>query len=479
MLRDFCPQPEHKGRINLLVSAVKQSVTVYLLESTADIPTEITLSRLTKRMQDTHLCDEHHARWAVESWAVALGVVTAADLRKEQPSTTPAVENVTWVTRRTARGEQYDKALAGSDQALLQLFTEIHVDANGRRLLVPVVFGSLEDAVKWILYEGLQVRDTIRLPLVNLWSTDCEDNRERYREYRIAKKGNHSAVSGPSPTMAVDVRYTLWAWAKSAADVEQMLRQIWQRLGGAAMPDWVSLSRRSVLPFTSIQETGASWSTLLKVRTITDNLDVDPGDKSIRVYKYQFEMVAETFVCDRAADGSPDKNHVHFGQPQQATVNNSATESASSQQDSAQSGTEIESGLVRHKCPACGKRLKTGATAAGQRVRCFNCRTLLEVSADHRVLTLVAHIIHHDLASCPVCSGVLLPSEGAAHQRCVHCGWPARQKCPACGRVIKVGAKTAGCVLPCPACEEFLLVSENLISLAVASDSDIKSRLTT
>jgi hypothetical protein len=77
LLKDFCPQD--KLQINLLVYAVKESVPADLLGSSGGMPKGVLISRLTKRLQDNHGCEEHRARWAVESWAVALGVLSAND----------------------------------------------------------------------------------------------------------------------------------------------------------------------------------------------------------------------------------------------------------------------------------------------------------------------------------------------------------------------------------------------------------------
>ena len=79
LLRDFCPQ--HKRELFVLVSAAKESMPAELFGSASGIPKEVLLSRLAKRLHDDLGIDEDFARWAVESWALALGVVIAKESR--------------------------------------------------------------------------------------------------------------------------------------------------------------------------------------------------------------------------------------------------------------------------------------------------------------------------------------------------------------------------------------------------------------
>jgi TPR repeat protein len=77
LLRDVCPQ--HKREIFVLVSAVKESVPAELLGSASGMPQEVLLSRLSKRLHDNLGLDEALTRWAVESWACALGIISTEE----------------------------------------------------------------------------------------------------------------------------------------------------------------------------------------------------------------------------------------------------------------------------------------------------------------------------------------------------------------------------------------------------------------
>ena len=72
LLRDLCG--EHRREISVLVAAQKERVAADLLASQDGVPREVLLTRLTRRLQDNLGLTEEAARWAVDSWALALGL---------------------------------------------------------------------------------------------------------------------------------------------------------------------------------------------------------------------------------------------------------------------------------------------------------------------------------------------------------------------------------------------------------------------
>ncbi|MUG96830.1 DUF4101 domain-containing protein [Scytonema sp. UIC 10036] len=88
LLRDYCG--EYQREIAVLVDAVKQRVPADIMSSQNTMPREVLLSRLTRRLQDNLALTEEAAKWAVESWALALGVITAieCDSNKSQQYST-------------------------------------------------------------------------------------------------------------------------------------------------------------------------------------------------------------------------------------------------------------------------------------------------------------------------------------------------------------------------------------------------------
>jgi hypothetical protein len=74
LLRDLCGQ--YRKEINVIVSAIKEGVVAELLNSNNNISSDAILSRLTKRLTDRWGMSSDVAIWAVDSWALALGVIS-------------------------------------------------------------------------------------------------------------------------------------------------------------------------------------------------------------------------------------------------------------------------------------------------------------------------------------------------------------------------------------------------------------------
>jgi hypothetical protein len=77
LLRDYCG--EYRREVAVLVSALKERVPTDLLSSQAKVPRKALLAQLTKRLQDNLGLSEDAACWAVESWALALGVLSSPE----------------------------------------------------------------------------------------------------------------------------------------------------------------------------------------------------------------------------------------------------------------------------------------------------------------------------------------------------------------------------------------------------------------
>ncbi len=82
LLRDL--SGESRREINLLVSALKERVPLDLLAGQGSVPRGLLLTRLARRLEDQLAVTVDAARWAVDSWALALGVVTDAELAERE-----------------------------------------------------------------------------------------------------------------------------------------------------------------------------------------------------------------------------------------------------------------------------------------------------------------------------------------------------------------------------------------------------------
>ena len=72
MLRDLCGQ--HKPEIALLITALQQRVPAALLANAAGLPSALLVDQLRQRLARELFLTAEAAQWAVETWALALGL---------------------------------------------------------------------------------------------------------------------------------------------------------------------------------------------------------------------------------------------------------------------------------------------------------------------------------------------------------------------------------------------------------------------
>jgi hypothetical protein len=83
LLKDLCAP--YRPEVSVLVGALKEKVAAELLASQKNMPQTVLLARLTKRIRENLALTEDAARWAVESWALALGVIPNTDQSEPEP----------------------------------------------------------------------------------------------------------------------------------------------------------------------------------------------------------------------------------------------------------------------------------------------------------------------------------------------------------------------------------------------------------
>lgn len=80
LLRDLAGA--HRREINIIVGALEERVPADLLTAGKTVPREVLLARLAARLRDNLAYTTEAARWGVETWAFALGLVSEAELRE-------------------------------------------------------------------------------------------------------------------------------------------------------------------------------------------------------------------------------------------------------------------------------------------------------------------------------------------------------------------------------------------------------------
>jgi hypothetical protein len=78
LLADVCGD-RFRGECTVLVAAVEEGVVGELLSNSIGLPKKVLLDRLSGRLQANRGVSADLARWSVESWAVALGVVAGGN----------------------------------------------------------------------------------------------------------------------------------------------------------------------------------------------------------------------------------------------------------------------------------------------------------------------------------------------------------------------------------------------------------------
>lgn len=108
LLRDYCGQ--YRREIAVLIGAMEERVVADLTATNSGLPREVLLAKLAQRLHDNLAMDKMAARWAVDSWALALGVVSNAELKemekvappRPQPTTQPPPSPTPLPTRAVA-----------------------------------------------------------------------------------------------------------------------------------------------------------------------------------------------------------------------------------------------------------------------------------------------------------------------------------------------------------------------------------------
>lgn len=199
---------------------------------------------------------------------------------------------------------RYAKSLRGTDEAVRDLFRDIVVlDEFGKAHQIPIIWGTQEKAVAFILQDNIRkdqsnVVDRIRLPMLAIHASDYNFNQNRYcyhkavdylrdhnRNWRpgftVSEQFKHDTVFGMSRGIPIDIGYTLFAWTLYEEDMNQILTQVITKFS----------------PMAYIRVRGISWEIGVKLDSIANNIDFEPGDKNVRVLKYQFGLTAESFVA--------------------------------------------------------------------------------------------------------------------------------------------------------------------------------------
>lgn len=196
---------------------------------------------------------------------------------------------------------RYSKGLRGCDEAMVDLFSNLVViDEDGKAHKVPIIWGTQERAVAWILQDntrkdGSLVVERIRLPLMAIYSSGVDFDQSRYTYHKalnymrdregkpgfsVKEKWEKDTVFGVARGIPVNKTYTLMAWTAYMEDIDQILEQVLLKFS----------------PVAYIRVRGVNWETVVNLDSIANNVDYEPGDQNQRIIKFEFNLTAKSYI---------------------------------------------------------------------------------------------------------------------------------------------------------------------------------------
>jgi hypothetical protein len=197
---------------------------------------------------------------------------------------------------------RYSKSVRATDEAVMDLFRDlVIIDEDGKAHAVPIIWATQERAVAAVVQENVRkdetlVVDRIRLPMLAISSTEYSIDSARYTYHKASsflrdltgkpqftanEKYERDTVFGVTRGIPLDIGYTLIAWTMQLEDMNQILEQIVTKFS----------------PIAYIKVRGVLWEVIVKLDSIANNLETEPGDQALRVIKFQFGLTAQTYVA--------------------------------------------------------------------------------------------------------------------------------------------------------------------------------------
>lgn len=197
---------------------------------------------------------------------------------------------------------RYSKSIRGTDEAILDMFRDVIViDEDGKAWPIPTILGTPEKAVAAIVQDNVRkdetlVVDRIKLPVIAITQTNIDYDLERYTYHKalnyfprasdgkpgltVNEKYNRDTVFGMARGVPINIGYTITAWTMYREDMNQILEQIITKFSHAAY----------------IRVTGVPWEIIVKLDSIANNMESEPGDQAIRIIKYEFNITVQTYI---------------------------------------------------------------------------------------------------------------------------------------------------------------------------------------
>lgn len=199
---------------------------------------------------------------------------------------------------------RYTKSLRGTNEGMKKLFSDVVVyDEVGKLHRVPIIWAHQEGAVAYILQENTRkddsgIVDRVRLPILAIHDTGHEFNDKRFIYHKavdymrsldngwkpgftVKERFERDTVFGVTRGIPIDINYTLVAWAMYEADMNQIYTQI--------------VTKFSKMAYIRVQ--GVAWEIGVRLTSISNHIETDPGPNKSSVVKFEFGFTAESFIA--------------------------------------------------------------------------------------------------------------------------------------------------------------------------------------
>lgn len=191
---------------------------------------------------------------------------------------------------------RYANNIGACNEAMMKLFSNIIVtDTNNKIHPIPIIPGTQEKAVAWLMAEHARKDNTLVvgmpvLPVLALHQSDISYDPARYTYHKalmpggkiISEDRENDTILRTSRGIPVNISYTLYAWTEFKVDMHQILTQIYTKC----------------CPATYIEIKGDPWETMVRLDSSADNKDIEVQDQKLRVIKYQFYLTVETYISE-------------------------------------------------------------------------------------------------------------------------------------------------------------------------------------
>lgn len=194
---------------------------------------------------------------------------------------------------------KYPLAVKSLVEGMEDLFSNIVVlDEEGNQHKVPILFASRERAVDFITQENVRkdntgVVDRITLPIMSLWMNSFAFASDRYTYHwaemffneRMSELRKDDTAFKQSRGIPVDIGFQLDAWTYFIEDMLQILESVALKFS----------------PIAYIRTRGNKWITAVKLDSIDQNVDLEPGNTNLRMIKFTFNFTAEHYIPQPAS----------------------------------------------------------------------------------------------------------------------------------------------------------------------------------